>query len=296
MFHFSDIPFIPEYQLFFLKINPWNDFWENLINSVKNDLNSFYLPNLWFWLETHCYKQGNRLIIDEYIFSNSLEWMTYIIQFFIKLYIWKVSFSMEINRDFLLRQSHNHFYKIGLNNHWVFQIKKLWALWASDFTTSSSIKSSFLQEVIPFIDENELIKIVFSFSKGSYSSLLKEYLYTQKSRNMNEKEQESFLSSFSESQNMFLFQFHISHNLQYRDTKSILLKNLWLYSSLYNSYLIKEYKNILNYFPSYKRLLQPEALLSQWLFLPISHLSASIQEKAIITPSSWFFQGGFIQN
>lgn len=296
MFQISDIPFLEEYQLFYLKINPWTTFWENLINAIKNDLNAFYLPNLWFWLETYCYQQENRVFIDEYIFSNSLEGINYIMQFFIKLYNWKISFSIGINRDLILKQSYNHIYKIWLNNHSVLQIKKLGALGAGDFTTSSSIKSSFIQEILPFINENEVIKILFSFSKGSYSSMVKDFLYSQKSKNMNEKETESFLSSFSEAQNMFLFQFNISHNLKYSDTKSILYKNLWLYTSLYNSYNITEYKTFLDYIPQYKRLLQPEALLSQGLFLPLSHISGSIQDKAVILPSSWFFQCDLIQN
>lgn len=296
MFHISDIPFLQEHQLFYLKINPWTTFWENLINSIKNDLNAFYLPHLWFWLETHCYQQENRVFIDEYIFSNSLEGVNYIMQFFIKLYVWKISFSTDINSNLLLRQTYNHCYKIWLNNHSVFQIKKLGALGAGDFTTSSSIKSSFIQEILPFIKENEVIKMLFSFSKGSYSTLVKDFLYSQKSKNMNEKEEESFMSSFSEAQNMFLFQFNISHNLQFRDTKSILYKNLWLYTSLYNSYNITEYKNFLNYIPQYKRLLQPEALLSQGLFLPISHIAGSIQDKTIILPTASFFQCNLIQN
>lgn len=296
MFHFSNIPYFPEYKLFYLKINPWIAFWENLINSIKNDLNGFHLPHLWFWMETHCYQQENRVFIDEYIFSNSLEGINYIMQFFIKLYTWKISFSMDIKRDLILRQSFNYTYKIWLNNHSVLQIKKLGALWAWDFTTSSSIKSSFIQEILPFIQENEVIKMQFSFSKWSYSSLVKDFLYSQKSKNMNEKDEESFMSSFSESQNMFLFQFNISHNLQYRDIKSILYKNLWLYTSLYNSYNITEYKTFWDYIPQYKRLLQPEALLSQGLFLPLSHISGTIQDKAIILPSSWFFQCDLIKN
>lgn len=296
MFHISNTPFFPEHQLFYLKINPWTAFWENLINSIKNDLNSFWLDNLWFWIETHCYQQENRVFIDEYIFSNSLEGINYIMQFFIKLYNWKISFSIDIKRDFILKQTYNHCYKIGLNNHSVLQIKKLGALGAGDFTTSSSIKSSFIQEILPFIQENEVIKILFSFSRGSYSSFVKDFLYSQKSRNMNEKDEESFLSSFTESQNMFLFQFNISHSLKYSDTKSILYKNLWLYASLYNSYNITEYKTFWNYIPQYKRLLQPEALLSQGLFLPISHIAGSIQDKTIILPTASFFQCNLIQN
>ncbi|GAB0175329.1 MAG: hypothetical protein HHAS10_12080 [Candidatus Altimarinota bacterium] len=296
MFQISNIPYFPEHQLFYLKINPGTNFGENLINSIKNDLNAFYLPHLWFGMETHCYQAKNRVFIDEYIFSNSLEGINYIMQFFIKLYNGKISFSIDIKRDFILRQSYKHIYKIGLNNHSVLQIKKLGALGAGDFTTSSSIKSSFIQEILPFINENEVIKILFSFSKGSYSSLVKDYLYTQKSKNMNEKEQESFISSFTESQNMFLFQFNISHNLQYRDIKSILYKNLGLYASLYNSYSITEYKTFLDYIPQYKRLLQPEALLSQGLFLPLSHISGTIQDKAIILPSSGFFECNLIKN
>lgn len=217
-------------------------------------------------------------------------------QFFIKLYNWKISFSLDIKRDFILTQSYNHCYKIGLNNHSVLQIKKLGALGAGDFTTSSSIKSSFIQEILPFVKEDEVIKILFSFSKGSYSTLVKDFLYSQKSRNMNEKDEESFMSSFSEAQNMFLFQFNISHNLQYTDTKSILYKNLWLYTSLYNSYNITEYKTFWDYIPQYKRLLQPEALLSQGLFLPLSHIAGSIQDKGIILPSSSFFQCDLVKN
>jgi sulfur relay (sulfurtransferase) DsrF/TusC family protein len=80
---------------------------------------------------------------------------------------------------------------------------------------------------------------------------------------MNEEEELSFMSSFSENQNMFLFKWNISHNLQFQDTKSIISKNLSLYSSLYNSYQIKNINDFWNYISTGKRLLQPEAILSQ---------------------------------
>jgi hypothetical protein len=80
---------------------------------------------------------------------------------------------------------------------------------------------------------------------------------------MNEEEEMSFMSSFSENQNMFLFRWNIFHNLQFQDAKSIISKNLSLYSSLYNSYQMRNIDDFWNYIPEGKRLLQPEAILSQ---------------------------------
>jgi hypothetical protein len=64
---------------------------------------------------------------------------------------------------------------------------------------------------------------------------------------MSEEEEQSFMSSFSENQNMFLFRWKISHNLEFRDTKSIIIKNILLYSSLYNSYQIRDTHSFWNY-------------------------------------------------
>jgi hypothetical protein len=80
---------------------------------------------------------------------------------------------------------------------------------------------------------------------------------------MSEEEKESFMKSFPNSQDMFLFRYEIKHNLKSKSLKNIIAKNLYLYSSLYNSYFIQEKKSIWDIIPSYKRIIVAESMISQ---------------------------------
>ncbi len=280
--------------IYYLKIIPWNLWEEQLINSIKSDLNAFHIKNIWFWLETYFYKTNNNLKLEQYITANSLEWINYAMNFFIKLYSGKVWFSLTIKSRLIQYKNYNHTYKIWLNNHSTLQIKKLGSLWWDTFLTSSSIHWSIFQEISSFIKNNEIIKTAFYFTKGEYSKFYKDFLYSQKSRKMSEEEEQSFMSSFSENQNMFLFRWKISHNLEFRDTKSIIIKNILLYSSLYNSYQIRDTHSFWNYISEWKRLLQPEAILSQWLFVPINNNFSENMNIQNILPSAEFYKENLI--
>lgn len=280
--------------LYYLRIIPWN-IWENqLINSIKSDLNAFHIKWIWFWIESYFYKNKSGIKLEQYICSNSLEGLTYIMNFFIKLYAGKVSFSLKIKKGLLTYEKYTQRYKIGLNNHSTLQIKKLWSLGWDTFLTSSSIHWSIFQELSAFLRENEIIKTTFYFTKGEYSSFYKDFIFSQKVKTMNEKEQESFESSFSENQNMFLFRWNITHNLQFLDTKGIIQKNLALYNSLYNSYYLKNINDFWNYIWEGKRLLQPEAMLSQGLFVPISNNFSEQMNSEIILPNIVFYRENLI--
>lgn len=280
--------------IFYLRIIPWNIWEDQLINSIKSDLNAFHIKGIWFWVENYFYKNKSSIKLEQYICSNSVEWISYIMNFFVKLYSNKVSFSLKIKKKLLQLENYKHQYRIGLNNHSTLQIKKLGALWWDTFLTSSSIHWSIFQELASFINENEIIKTSFYFTRWEYSSLYKDFIYSQKSRTMNEEEELSFMSSFSENQNMFLFRWKISHNLQFKDTKSIISKNLSLYSSLYNSYQIRNMNNFWNYISTGKRLLQPEAILSQWLIIPINNQYSEYRSSEIILPNRTFFKENLI--
>jgi hypothetical protein len=280
--------------IYYLKIIPWNLWEEQLINSIKSDLNAFHIKNIWFWLETYFFKINNNLKLEQYITANSLEWINYAMNFFIKLYSGKVWFSLTIKSRLIQYKNYNHTYKIWLNNHSTLQIKKLGSLWWDTFLTSSSIHWSIFQEISSFIKNNEIIKTSFYFTKWEYSRFYKDFIYSQKTRTMSEEEEQSFMSSFSENQNMFLFRWKISHNLEFRDTKSIIIKNILLYSSLYNSYQIRDTHSFWNYIWVWKRLLQPEAILSQWLFVPINNNFSQNMNSQNILPSSSFYKENLI--
>ncbi len=280
--------------IYYLRIIPWT-IWENqLINSIKSDLNAFHIKGIWFWIENYLYKNKSSIKLEQYICSNSLEWLGYIMNFFVKLYASKISFSLKIKNGLLQYEKYKYQYRVGLNNHSTLQIKKLGAIGGESFVTSSSIHGSIFQELAGFMNENEIIKTSFYFSRWEYSTLYKDFIYSQKSRTMNEEEEMSFMSSFSENQNMFLFRWNISHNLQFQDTKGIISKNLSLYSSIYNSYQIRNIDDFWNYVSTGKRLLQPEAILSQWLFVPISNQFSENISSEIILPNRNFFRENLI--
>lgn len=280
--------------IYYLRIIPWN-IWENqLINSIKSDLNAFHLPWIWYGLESYFYKNKSNIKLEQYISSNSLEWLTYVMNFFIKLYAGKISFSLKIKKGLLEYENYTQKYKVGQSNHSTLQIKKLWSLGWENFSTSSSIHWSIFQEISQFLKENEIIKTSFHFTRWEYSTFYKDFLFSQKTKTMTEKEQESFESSFNENQNMFLFRWHISHNLHFQETKGILQKNLALYNSLYNSYYLKNTNDFWSYIGEGKRLLQPEALLSQGLFVPISNNYSEQLNNEIILPKEVFYRENLI--
>ncbi len=281
--------------LYYLKITPWADFWENLINSVKANLNAFASNWIWYWLDIFCYKTKNKIKIEQYIYSNSQEWISFIINFFEKLYNSKVSFSKAINQKLLNFSKFKSNYQIWENRHWVLQIKKMWALWWGDFLSSSSINSWILEDYEMFINENDIIKISFSFTKTNYSVFVKDWLYYKHSKWMNEEEKQSFFKSFNDSQNFFKFRYFISTNFSKNSFEKIIEKNLRLYDSSYNSYIFIKKKNFFNIINSWKRILQWEAILSQWLFLPVSNKNTEIENIKIIKPNSSLIKSWFIE-
>lgn len=294
IFMFS-LPVFSHEWIYYLKIYPSKIEDDGmLMNSIKSDINSLWIADLWFWLETYLFKEQWIVKIDQYVTSNSEEGLSYLINFFTKLYNKKCSFSTHVNIKLIQWQSYIHCYQTGLSNHWVLQIKKLWALWWDNFSTSSSIIGSTFQELMPFINEKDIVKVSFSFSKWDYSMLYKDYLYSSRSKHMWEEEKDSFYKSFTDTQNFFSFRWSWEWNTTYDNTKNIIDKNLSVYSSLYNSYFLKRKKSSWDYVPSSHRLLQGEALLSQWLILPISNTFTENQWTPIVSPNVQLFQNHFI--
>lgn len=290
------LPIFSHQWIYYLKIFPSKIEDDGiLMNSIKSDINSLWIPDLWFGLETYLLKNKWVVTIDQYITSNSEEWLSYLINFFTKLYNRKCSFSTQVNIELIQRQSYIHSYQTGLINHGVLQIKKLWALWGDNFSTSSSIIGSTFQELLPFINEKDIVKVSFSFSKWNYSMLYKDYLYSSKSKHMGEEEKDSFYKSFTDTQNFFSFRWSWEWNTAYDNTRNVIDKNLSIYTSSYNSYFLKQKKNIWDYVPSSHRLLQGEALLSQWLILPISNSLTQNQWTPIVSPNVELFQQNFIE-
>lgn len=270
--------------LFYLKIIPWNSFWDDsLINSIKSNLNALWASWLWYWIEIYTFKKKWKIYIEQYMYSNSIEWLIYIMNFFNKLYLQKVSFTTNVMQNLIKFDKYSNHLQIWLINHGVLQIKKMWALaWWKDFNSSVSINSSIINEAISIMNENEIIKINFSFVKWDYNTFIKDYLYSQKAKNMSDDEKDSFMKSFTDSQDFFTFRYDIKHNLKSNLFKGIVSKNIYLYSSNYNSYYINDKKSIWDVIPSHKRLIQSEAILSNWNFLPIVSQYSQIQKTKVL--------------
>lgn len=279
---------------FYLKIIPWDSFWEILINSVKANLNAFWKNWIWFWIDIYVFKKNKNIYTEQYIYSNKLEWISFIINFFEKLYDKKVSFSLKVNEK-LIDYNFKNTFQIWQRNHGVLQIKKMWSLWGEDFLSSSSLHNGIIEDYSNFINENDVILISFSFTKWDYSFFVKDYLYAKYSKGMDDEEKQSFLKSFTESQNFFKFRYFIKTNFNNTSVlENIIEKNLRLYDSLYNNYSYIKKKWIFDFVVDYKRIIQPEAILSQWLFLPISKFTKK-QINPIITPSVELIDSGFIK-
>ncbi len=267
---------------------------EMLINAIKSWLNAFWLPETWFWLETYFLQSWGTKFVESYVFSNTQEGLVYMINFFDKLYEWRVQFSIKVHHKLIEKQNYPKKYRIWLDRHGVFQIRKLGAIAWISFYSSPSIPAEIIKELDSFINDNEIIKMTFSFTKGEYSQLVKYLLYEYEKKWMSEEDIESFEKSFTDSQNMFSFMWSIEHNLKY-NISEIVQKNLSLYSSCYNHYSLKEMKGIWTTIPSWKQLLQPEALLSNGLFIPVISPHAQTQNYPIVMPKNEFVRDGFIK-
>ncbi len=49
---------------FYLKIIPWDSFWEILINSVKANLNAFWKNWIWFWIDIYVFKKNKNIYMS----------------------------------------------------------------------------------------------------------------------------------------------------------------------------------------------------------------------------------------
>lgn len=285
---------IPQFWwMHYLKVIPWPNMPENLINSVKSNLWSFRSSNLWYSLESYFYKHKNIVELQQFIASSKQEWLSYSMNFFQKLYWWRVNFSIAVPQKLIQQEKYPYQSKIGLLNHWVLQTRRVWAVGWDDFASSSSILAWIFQEVSPFITEKGIIKSTFSFTKWDYSLLIKERLFRKNTKSMNDQDKQKFYEAFPPGMEVFLFRWDIERNMNSTKIQAIIEKNLSLYSSPINSYVLLNNNSIFNTIPWRKRLMSSEWLLSHWLFVPVSTYW-EIQTEPIIIPGNDLYKGWFV--
>ncbi len=285
---------IPQFWwMHYLKIIPWPVIAENLINSVKSNLWSFRSSELRYSIESYYYKHKNVVDLQRFIASSQQEWLSYSMNFFQKLYGWRVNFSIAVPPKLIQQGKYPYHSKIGLLNHWVLRTRRVWAVGWDDFASSSSILAWIFQEVSPFITENGIIKSTFSFSKWDYSLLIKERLFRKNTKWMNDQDKQKFYEAFPPGMEVFLFRWNIERNMNSTKIRAIIEKNLSLYSSPINSYVLLNKNSIFSSIPWRKRLMSSEWILSHWLFVPVSTYW-SLQLEPLVIPSQNIYSAGFI--
>ena len=285
---------IPNYDwMRYLRIIPGPEIPELLINSIKSSIGSFRSSDLWYSIESYFYKVGNVVELQQFIVSNKQEWLSYSMNFFQRLYWWKVNFSVKVPMKLIQKTRYPHRSKIGLYQHWILQTKRAWAVWWDDFLTSSSILASIFQEIEPFITEKGIIKSSFSFTKWTYSQIIKERLFHQNTKDMDEQDKKMFYSAFPNWTNLFRFRWDIHRNISNSKVSPVIEKNLSLYSSYVNKYELMERKNIFSVIPTRKRLIWSEWIISHWLFIPVSSYG-QLQQDPVFIPTKNLYDAGFI--
>lgn len=279
--------------MYYLRIIPWPEVAENLINSVKSNLWSLRATGNRYSIESYYYRHNNTIRLEQFIASNKAEWLSFIMNFFHKLYNGKVNFSISIPSKLISKIHYPVHYKIGLKNHGILSPKTPWAVGWDDFLSSSSILAWVFKESELFIPEKGIIKSTFSFTKGSYSLLIKERLFRKHTKGMDDEDKKQFLASFPDGTELFQFRWDIQSNISSSEIQSIIEKNIGLYSSILNRYELMKKKNIFSIIPPRKRILSSEWILSHWLFIPVSNYGP-MQSEPIITPSEDLYSAGFI--
>lgn len=282
--------------LYYIKIIPWELDWDIQlnINSIKWSLNALHLKWVCFWLDIFITKTNNINMVEQYAYSNHIEWISYLINIYKNLFSKKIAFSTIVNEDLIKSNRYTNKYQVSQVNNWLLQIKKMGSVGWSNYETSLSLNNSIINDYIDHMENNNVIYISFSFTKWTYNRLIKNMLYILKSINMDENERDSLYDSFTDSQYFFQFRYIFKSNIANpKIFENVIVKNLQLYDSPYNRYILKKKNWMFDVTAPWKKIAQQEAFLSQWLCIPVLNDYCEKQDLIVITPcieliNAWF--------
>ena len=259
---------------FLLEVFPWTIPEGFILTSIKNELNALSYSHSTYTIHYLLSKEQDIPCIRQYIESSDSIWQSFLVNFYSKLYQQNISF---IEKDSIPFPERDGGYSVGLNSHYVFQIKKPWEIGLNTFSSSSWIIENMMNEFSSLLNSGESIYFNFQFKPTSYSPFVKDILYSWKERNMGEEWKLELQSSFTEKLDFFLFDFHVQNTLGNQEAfQEILAKNLWIYEGKWNRYMYRYNEKYIPTLPERYRKSQVDQFLGHWLITLISSENTAI--------------------
>lgn len=240
-----------------------------LLASIKTDMNGLVSIKAEYSFKYLLFRNETGIYLKQYISSDEEAWISFLLNFYEKLYSGSIAFK-KVNSPLLLHRS-KHYYAVGLNHNHVFQIKKPWEIGLNTFSSSTGLIENVLNEASLVLKQGEFIQFEFTITPNSYDQFTKAFLYTIKEIWKSEEYKEELNGSFTDKLGFFLFDLRVCHNLENEKVfGDILYKNLRLYDSNWNyyeyKYSNKDYPKVANRY----RKGQMDMFLSHWLVSLIS--------------------------
>ncbi|MDD2891996.1 MAG: hypothetical protein PHQ95_03445 [Candidatus Gracilibacteria bacterium] len=209
-----------------------------LLASIKTDMNGLVNIKAEYTFKYLLFRNETGIYLKQYISSNSEAGISFLLNFYEKLYSGSIAFK-KINDPLLLHRSKHH-YTVALKNNNVFQIKKPGEIGLNTFSSSTGLIENVLNEASLVLKQGEFIQFEFKIIPSTYDQFTKAFLYAIKEIGKSEEYKEELNSSFTDKLGFFIFDLRVCHNLDNEKVfGEILYKNLRLYDSNWNYY---EYK------------------------------------------------------
>ncbi|MDD2892195.1 MAG: DUF87 domain-containing protein [Candidatus Gracilibacteria bacterium] len=209
-----------------------------LLASIKTDMNGLVNIKAEYTFKYLLFRNETGIYLKQYISSNSEAGISFLLNFYEKLYSGSIAFK-KVNNPLLLHRS-KHYYSIKTNHSHVFQICKPGEIGLNTFSSSTGLIENVFNETALILKQGEFTQFEFKIIPSSYDQLTKAFLYTIKEIGKSEEYKEQLNGSFTDKLGFFLFDLKICHNLDNEKVfGEILYKNLRLYDSNWNYY---EYK------------------------------------------------------
>lgn len=209
-----------------------------LLASIKTEMNGLVNIKAEYSFKYLLFRNESGIYLKQYFSSSSEAWVSFLLNFYEKLYAWNIAFKRVNNPT--ISSKPDHYYSIGLNHNHVFQIKKPGEIGLNTFASSTGFIENVLNETALVLKQGEFTQFEFKITPNSYDQFTKAFLYTIKEIWKSDEYKEELKGSFTDKLGFFLFDLRVCHNLKNEQIFwDILHKNLRLYDSNWNYY---EYK------------------------------------------------------
>lgn len=206
-----------------------------LLASIKTEMNGLVNIKAEYSFKYLLFRSESGIYLKQYFSSSSEAWVSFLLNFYEKLYAWNIAFR-KVNNP-VISSKPDHYYSINLKQNSVFQPKKPGEIGLNTFASSAWLIENVLNETSLVLKQGEFVQFEFKIIPSSCDRISKEILYTIKEIWKSEEYKEELRWSFTDKLGFFLFDLRVCHNLKNEKVFwDILYKNIRLYDSNWNYY------------------------------------------------------------